>query len=624
METFEQLGLSNDVLKAINDLGFVTPSEIQQKAIPVLVGSNRDFVGLAQTGTGKTAAFGLPLTEVVDFFEDALQAIIICPTRELCNQITEDLKSYTKYIHNAKVTAVYGGASIQGQLRDLKRKPQIVVATPGRMMDFINRGALNFDKLKVVTLDEADEMLNMGFKEDIDTILSTTPTEKRVWLFSATMPREVAAIAATYMTDPFELTVGKKNSGASTITHYYTVVDQRNRFEALKRILDANPDIFGLVFTQTRQQTRDVSEDLMSNGYNADALHGDLSQAQRDQVMARFRSRKLQVLVATDVAARGIDVDNITHVIHFSVPDEIENYNHRSGRTGRAGRTGISISIMTPRETNKLFALKKQAGIEPQLLEIPSGKEIVDIQLNHIFQGMTSEVVENENLNRFLPQAITYFESFSKEDLIKRLVAKEIAPLLDYYQNAPNLNRAGGKSERGQRNERNDRGGERGERSFGDSERRGRGNDAIEVGYDRLFINVGALDQVNRGGLLRFICDNSGLRGKKVGRIDMKREFSFVEVKSEDANALMSSVSGLELNGRVIRINHANKDNAEGGSSTAPRGERNSSSGSRGGSSFGRKSAGGSSSYGDRPRRDRGGSERSFGEKPFRKREQSR
>ncbi|MGY6560938.1 MAG: DEAD/DEAH box helicase [Luteibaculaceae bacterium] len=606
MQTFQELGLEKRILQAITDLGFETPSEIQQQAIPVLVASNRDFVGLAQTGTGKTAAFGLPLAELVDFNSKDLQAIVVCPTRELCNQITSDLKNFTKHFSDAKITAVYGGASISGQLRELKQNPQIVVATPGRMIDFIERKALKFENLKIVVLDEADEMLNMGFKEDIDTILETTPDSKRVWLFSATMPPQVAAIASNYMTDPFEITVGRKNSGAETVSHFYCLVEPRNRFLALKRILDAKPNIFGLVFTQTRQQSREVAEDLMANGYNADALHGDLSQAQRDQVMARFRSRKLQILVATDVAARGIDVDSISHVIHYSMPDEIENYNHRSGRTGRAGKTGESIVIMSPRETRKIFDLKKYAGITPELLRLPSGKDVVEIQLNHMLDTMlTGQDEENSpKLDYFVTKALLRFEDVSKEDLIKAFIVKQLTPLLRFYENAPNLNREAetkGKSGRS----RSEGEGE----GFGTRRRRGEssgaGSNTAEPGFQRFFINIGALDQVDRGGLLRFMCDNSKLVGRKVGKIDMKREFSFVEVQSEAAAGLVESISGINYKGREIRMNLADRDSGGGASSG-------------GGSRGPRESFGGDR----KPRRDRGssaGSGSGFQKKPKRR-----
>jgi ATP-dependent RNA helicase DeaD len=600
MQTFEQLGLNNNVLKAIKDLGFETPSEIQQKAIPVLIGSNRDMVGLAQTGTGKTAAFGLPIAELTDFDSTDLQSIIICPTRELCNQITNDLKNFTKHIPNAKITAVYGGASIQGQLRELKQNPQVVVATPGRMLDFIKRKALKFENVNTVVLDEADEMLNMGFKEDIDAILDNTPEDKRVWLFSATMPPQVAAIASNYMEDPFEITVGKKNSGASSVSHFYCVVEPRNRFQALKRILDANPNIFGLVFTQTRMQSRDVAEDLMANGYNADALHGDLSQAQRDQVMARFRSRKLQILVATDVAARGIDVDSVTHVIHYSVPDEIENYNHRSGRTGRAGKTGVSIAIMTPRETRKLFDLKKYAGIEPELLKLPSGKQVVETQLNHMIDSMAGNVNAEEmpeNIDYYLTKALIRFQDLSKEDIVKHFLVKELTPLMRYYQNAPDLNKSGEKSSR-----------RRGD-DDGAPRRRGKSSNdgSAEAGYQRLFINLGVLDKVDRGALLRFICDNSKLVGRKVGRIDLKREFSFVEVENDAADGIVESISGLDYKGRTIRMNHADRDKPSGGGS-------------------GKFSSRGGGDRESRPRRrDRGSSSKGdFNKRPSRKREQHR
>ncbi|MDB5109792.1 MAG: box helicase, partial [Mucilaginibacter sp.] len=378
MNPFIELGIRHDIVNAISDLGFENPTPIQEQSIPVLLTGSNDFVGLAQTGTGKTAAFGLPLLELLDFEENYPQALILCPTRELCLQITNDLNNYSKKMDNVHVVAVYGGASISDQLRQIRRGVQIVVATPGRMLDIINRKAIDFSKVKYVVLDEADEMLNMGFQEDIDNILSTTPEEKKTWLFSATMPTEVRRIAKKYMTDPFELTMGEKNTGNVNIEHEYYIVRAREKYAAFKRIVDFNPDIFGIVFCRTKIETQEIAEALIKDGYNADSLHGDLSQQQRDKVMKRYRERSLQLLIATDVAARGIDVNDVTHVINYSLPDEIENYTHRSGRTARAGKTGVSIAIINSKELGKIRQIERVIGKNFIKAEIPNGFDVCE------------------------------------------------------------------------------------------------------------------------------------------------------------------------------------------------------------------------------------------------------
>src|SRR5690606_30239360 len=381
MNPFVELGIRHDIVNAITELGFEKPTPIQEQAVPVLLTGSNDFVGLAQTGTGKTAAFGLPLLELLDFSQNHPQALILCPTRELCLQISKDIEKFAKNIPNVHVVAVYGGASISDQLRQIRRGVQIVVATPGRMLDIIGRNAIDFSHVRYVVLDEADEMLNMGFQEDINNILSTTPDEKKTWLFSATMPREVRRIAQKYMTDPYELTMGTKNTGNENIEHHYYAVRARDKYAAFKRIVDSNPDIFGIVFCRTKNETQEIAESLIKDGYNADALHGDLSQQQRDKVMKRYRNRHLQLLIATDVAARGIDVNDVTHVINYSLPDEIENYTHRSGRTARAGKTGISISLVNAKEQGKIRQLEKVIGKAFIKKDVPNGSEVVEKQL---------------------------------------------------------------------------------------------------------------------------------------------------------------------------------------------------------------------------------------------------
>ncbi|RQP17648.1 MAG: DEAD/DEAH box helicase, partial [Parapedobacter sp.] len=381
MNPFVELGIRHDIVNAITELGFEKPTPIQEQAVPVLLTGSNDFVGLAQTGTGKTAAFGLPLLELLDFSQKHPQALILCPTRELCLQISKDIEKFAKNIPNVHVVAVYGGASISDQLRQIRRGVQIVVATPGRMLDIIGRDAIDFSHVRYVVLDEADEMLNMGFQEDINNILSTTPDEKKTWLFSATMPAEVRRIAKNYMTDPYELTVGTKNSGNANIEHHYYVIRARDKYAAFKRIVDSNPEIFGIVFCRTKVETQEIAEALIKDGYNADSLHGDLSQQQRDKVMKRYRERSLQLLIATDVAARGIDVNDVTHVINYSLPDEIENYTHRSGRTARAGKTGISLSLVNLKELGKIRQIEKVIGKSFIKMDVPRGEAVVESQL---------------------------------------------------------------------------------------------------------------------------------------------------------------------------------------------------------------------------------------------------
>ncbi|MGI4805109.1 MAG: DEAD/DEAH box helicase, partial [Janthinobacterium lividum] len=440
MNPFIELGIRHDIVNAISDLGFENPTPIQEQSIPVLLTGSNDFVGLAQTGTGKTAAFGLPLLELIDFDQNKPQALILCPTRELCLQITSDIKSYSKNMSNVKVVAVYGGSSIMDQLREIKRGVQIVVATPGRMLDIIGRKAIDFSEIQYVVLDEADEMLNMGFQEDINEILSTTPEEKKTWLFSATMPAEVRRIAKNYMTDPFELTMGTKNTGNVNIEHEYYIVKARDKYAAFKRIVDFNPEIFGIVFCRTKIETQEIAESLIKDGYNADALHGDLSQQQRDKVMKRYRDRSLQLLIATDVAARGIDVNDVTHVINYSLPDEIENYTHRSGRTGRAGKTGISIAIINAKEIGKIRQIERVIGKKFVKAEIPTGFDVCEKQLFGLVHKVHNVEVNDSQIDQYIPRIMAEFEELTKEDIIKRFASLEFNRFLEYYKNAPDLN----------------------------------------------------------------------------------------------------------------------------------------------------------------------------------------
>lgn len=556
MNPFIQLGIRHDIVNAISELGFENPTPIQEQSIPVLLTGSNDFVGLAQTGTGKTAAFGLPLLELLDFEENHPQALVLCPTRELCLQITNDIKNYAKQMNNVHVVAVYGGASISDQLRQIKRGVQIVVATPGRMLDIINRKAIDFSQVKYVVLDEADEMLNMGFQEDIDNILSTTPDEKKTWLFSATMPAEVRRIAKKYMENPFELTMGTKNTGNANIEHEYYVVRARDKYAAFKRIVDFNPDIFGIVFCRTKIETQDIAEALIKDGYNADSLHGDLSQQQRDKVMKRYRERNLQLLIATDVAARGIDVNDVTHVINYSLPDEVENYTHRSGRTARAGKTGVSIAIVNAKELGKIRQIERVIGKKFVKAEIPTGFDVCEKQLFSIVHKVHNVTVNEEQIEQYLPRILEEFKDFSKEDFIKRFASIEFNRFLDYYKNAPDLNAS---FEEGRRDERSDRG----DRASG-------GKSA----YTRLFINLGSVDEFNRGDLLGYICSTTKISGRSVGKIDVKGVYSFFEVPHEDVEKVMSSYKDIEFKGRPVRIEVSGEGTSDNRSSGYRGGDR--------------------------------------------------
>src|SRR3954470_16250740 len=438
--TFQELGLHSDLLKAVTDLGFETATPIQQQTIPLLSKEKTDLVALAQTGTGKTAAFGLPMLSMIDTNKREVQALILAPTRELCVQITNDIKNYGKYLKNFGVTAIYGGARIDNQIKDIKRGVQVVAATPGRLIDMIERRAINLNTVQIVILDEADEMLNMGFKEDLDIILKETPKEKNTWLFSATMPKEVERIARTYMDSPKEISTGKKNEGADNLEHIYYVVSPRDRYSALKRVADYYPEIFGIVFCRTKAETQEVADSLIKDGYSADALHGDLSQSQRDFVMKRFRSRTLQMLVATDVAARGIDVNDVTHVINYNLPEDVENYTHRTGRTARAGKSGIAIAIITPKDNGKIKDIERILKKKFEKKEVPGGIEVCEKQLFNLVHKLHTVEVKDEEIESFLPAIYDELKDLNKEELIKRFVSEEFNRFHEYYDNAPDLN----------------------------------------------------------------------------------------------------------------------------------------------------------------------------------------
>lgn len=526
--TFKELGISKPVLDAIIELGFETPTPIQEKVIPTLLSDSCDMVALAQTGTGKTAAFGLPLISLIDFTERKPIALILAPTRELCMQITSDLKKFSKNMHGPNIVAVYGGASIRGQTDDLKRGAQIVVATPGRMVDIIQRGSVDLQSIKYVVLDEADEMLNMGFKEDLDFILSSASGTKNTWLFSATMPNEVLAISRNYMNNPVEITAGEKNLANENIEHTYYVIHERDRYNALKRIADFYPDIFAVVFCRTKIETQKVADKLIKDGYNADALHGDLSQAQRDHVMKRFRARTLQLLIATDVAARGIDVSDITHVIHYNLPDEIENYTHRSGRTARAGKTGISIAIINSRDIYKIKTLEKLTHKKFTRAEVPTGFQICEKQLFYLVQGLHNAKVNEEEIHDYLPNIMQQLNDLSKEEIIKRFVSIEFNRFLDYYRNAPDLNSNGGEEERSPRQS--------------------------PEGVVKLFLSLGKMDGFGNGSLKEYLSETTNVPIADITWTDVKNSFSFVEVKTEMKDMLVNGLDGEVYRGRPVRI----------------------------------------------------------------------
>ena len=531
MNSFEQLGLDEPILKAISDMGFETPSEIQQKAIPTLLADNTDMVALAQTGTGKTAAFGFPLLQLIDTDSRVTQGLILSPTRELCLQIASELRNYAKYLPKVNVVAVYGGASIEEQARSLKKGAQIIVATPGRMQDMIRREFVDITNISYCVLDEADEMLNMGFYEDITAILSHTPQDKSTWLFSATMPNEVAKIARRFMRKPIEITVGTRNQATNTVQHEYYLVNGRHRYQALKRLADANPDIFSVVFCRTKRDTQAVAEKLIEDGYNAAALHGDLSQNQRDLVMKSFRARQIQMLIATDVAARGIDVDDITHVIHYQLPDETETYNHRSGRTGRAGKSGISMVILPKSEVKKIKTIEKMIGQPFEQKQLPTGMEICEIQLYHLANNLKNVEV-NPSIDDYLPAIYKELKGLDREELIKKIFSVEFTRFFNYYKNAENLSIDD----------------EKGAHSSG--------SNSDEV---RFFINIGERDGYDWKSLKDFLKATLNLGRDDVFKVDVKNSFSFFNTDASVTDLVMDTFNDFQLDGRFINVELSSK-----------------------------------------------------------------
>ena len=532
---FSELPLDPNILKGIEALGFTTPTPVQQESIPLLIQENRDLIGLAQTGTGKTAAFGLPMIHKIDVNKKIVQGLVIAPTRELCVQISNDFKDYSTFVKGLSIATIYGGASMDKQSREIRSGAQIVVATPGRLMDMMKRKMIKINHVSYVVLDEADEMLNMGFKEDIDGILSHTPDEKSTWLFSATMPRDVEKISKSYMNDPMEITVGNKNVGAKNIHHVYYNVPERDRYKAVKRILDFNPNIYGLIFCRTRRTTQDVADKLLKEGYNAAPLHGDLSQMQRDKAMDKFRDKTLQILVATDVAARGIDVNDISHVINYHLPDEVESYTHRSGRTARAGKKGVSIAIVSNKDQNKVFQIEKKIKIKFDEGKLPSGKEICEQQLVGYVEKIKSVKINEDEIADLIPSIINSFEEYSKEELIKRMIGIEFNQLLKYYENSRDIVKDKGS----------------------------KGPIVKSDDHQRFFINLGLNKGLNKGGLLRLICSNTNIDSKSIGALDLFNEFSFFEVDKKLSNEVIDNLKDKEYDGKTFLVEIASNEGSK-------------------------------------------------------------
>ncbi len=542
MSDFKTLGLSDQLLAGITKLGFTTPTEIQEKSIPLLLQGTRDFAGLAQTGTGKTAAFGLPLLQLLNPEQRFPQALVVCPTRELCIQIVKDLENFSKFDKNAKVLAVYGGTSISLQIRDIKQGVQIVVATPGRLIDMIERKAIDLSKVSYVVLDEADEMLNMGFKEDIECILEYAVNRNSMWLFSATMPPEIRSVSKKFMKNPVEVSVGKVNTTNQNIDHQYFVTSHQHRYETLKRLIDFNPNIYGIVFTRTKVDAQEIAERLTREGYNADALHGDLNQQQRDRVMNAFRNKTLQLIIATDVAARGIDVAGITHVINFELPDDVEVYTHRSGRTGRAGKTGMCLSIITSRELRRIKETEQMIKAKMNRFEIPTGKDVCRKQFFHFMDRLLEADISHGDYETYIPLLREKFENITKEEVLQRVAALEFDRFLKYYENSENLNIK--ISDR----RVSDTGGRRESSRF---------ESAGGVQFKRLFVNLGIKDGFYKASFLQYILDLSDLKKDVLGKIDMKNLNSFIEVDKQYANKMLKAIDGRTFKGRKIRMNEA-------------------------------------------------------------------
>ena len=559
LKTFEELGVCEEIRNAITELGFEQPMPVQEEVIPYLLGNRNDIIALAQTGTGKTAAFGIPLLQRTDARVKQTQALVLSPTRELCLQIADDLKDFAKYMEGINVVPVYGGTSIENQIRALKHGAQIIVATPGRLIDLMNRGAARLEAVKNVVLDEADEMLNMGFSESINEILAGVPTDRNTLLFSATMSKDIERIAHSYLHEPKEIVVGSRNEGAEHVNHVYYMVNAKDKYLALKRIVDFYPKIYAIIFCRTKRETQEIADKLIHDGYNAESLHGDLSQQQRDLTMQKFRQHLTQLLVATDVAARGLDVDDLTHVVNFGLPDDIESYTHRSGRTGRAGKKGTSIAIVHTRERHKMRSIEKVIGKEFVQGSIPTPQEICKKQLYKVMDEIVKVDVNDEEIAPFMADINRYFEFMDKEDVIKKMVSMEFGRFLAYYADAPEIENPAEKRKEAKKGGGKDRPQAQGKR--GGAPRK------AEAGYRRLFVNLGKTDGFYPGEVMQFI--NRHVKGRQeVGHIDLKDKFSYIEVPERDARRVMAAIDGTVYKGRAVRCNDADQDGA------SPQGEK--------------------------------------------------
>lgn len=587
MSTFQDLGLEERLLRAVLDLGFDTPTPVQSLVIPKALEGKSDIIALAQTGTGKTAAFGLPLLHSIDLEVKTLQALIVCPTRELCMQVTNDLQNFSKYYRHCLVTAVYGGASMERQVADIKAGAQVIVATPGRLIDLMERKSLKLDSVKCVVFDEADEMLSMGFQDDIENILARAENREMTWLFSATMPDEVRRIANRYMKSPIEISAGSKNQTAANIEHIYFVCKAPQKYAVLKRVVDFHPGIFGLIFCRTKIETQEIAEQMIRDGYNSAALHGDLSQADRDKVMKRFRERNLQLLIATDVAARGIDVSDITHVINYSLPDEIEVYTHRSGRTARAGKSGTSISIITEKDRPKIKFIERLTKATFNQMMIPSGTQVCRNQLFNIIDKLHDAKVDSAAIEPFLPQIYEDLKDLSREDIIQRFASVEFNRFLKYYENAADLNPGahGGSSN-----------------------------------HERMFLNVGEMDGFQKKDMIHFLCDLLSINNDSLGKIELGHSYSFIEIDKGILAKAKETINGMQFKGRLLRFDEAPFNG--GGSGKKERfgdkkfGDKPRFRDERGGGDRPKFGGGGGSSYNDRPKFGGGGRDRDRSEKP--------
>ncbi len=554
MKTFEELGVMPEICEAIGELGFEHPMPVQEEVIPYLLGNGNDVVALAQTGTGKTAAFGLPIIQKVDPTLPYAQALILSPTRELCLQIADDLAAFSKYVEGLRVVPMYGGTSIENQIRNVRRGVHIIVATPGRLIDLMERGVVNLSTVRDVVLDEADEMLNMGFTDSINRILEDVPTDRNTLLFSATMSKEIAAIAKNYLTDAHEIVIGTKNEGAKSVDHVYYMVHAKDKYLALKRIVDYYPHIYGIVFCRTRMETQEIADKLIQDGYNADALHGELSQQQRDLTMQKFRKRRIQLLIATDVAARGLDVDDLTHVINYGLPDDTENYTHRSGRTGRAGKRGTSIAIINLRERGRMREIEKVIGKEFVKGTLPTGKEICEKQLWKVIDDIEKTEVNETEIAEFLPAIYRKLDWLDKEDIIRRVVTREFGRFVEYYSHAPEPEAVIERGQKGEKTKRSEGKNQRPRREQGDSSRK------PEKGYARFFVNRGKRDGFYAAQIIDLV--NRHVRHERIemGRIDLMQNFSFFEVPEKQADIVARALSHAHANGQHIVVELAGEE----------------------------------------------------------------